>query len=298
MVLWGHPVTTGAPAIDYFVTSDAFHVDADGTRPARQRRMRFDARDHGRPRPLLSPYFTATSGGNGGNMDRSHSHSNGHSDNDGDGDADEMHDGYAQAMFSEQLVRLSSLGYYFDRSPALHTVEQAMVGVNGTEGAAAAAEVSARRRAVGLLIERPRRYYAALRRHARGGPTRARRQPTTPATTPSSAATGPDAAPVQTPTQLLEDGRTWSLPDLIQRRADGARLVLCPQVVSRARIDSSVHTAASPVDSRTFSHSPSPSHVPVSLSLFFLFPYHSLYSTCPSSTRASTRPSRASCSAP
>jgi hypothetical protein len=140
-----------------------------------------------------------------------------------------VHDGYAQAMFSEQLVRLSSLGYYFDRAPALHTVEQAVTGVNGTEGAA---EASARRRAVGLLIERPRRYYAALRRHARGGPARARRQPQTTATTASSAVTGPDdAAPVQTPTQLLEDGRTWSLPDLIQRRADGARLVLCPQVV-------------------------------------------------------------------
>ena len=30
MVLWGHPVTTGAASVDYFVSSDAYHLDGGG----------------------------------------------------------------------------------------------------------------------------------------------------------------------------------------------------------------------------------------------------------------------------
>ena len=191
VTLWGHPTTTGLSSIDYFVSSDQYHIHQD-------------SHSHS---ATSSTYHTSD------NSDNRHSMSTSCDVKVGPHNYDD-----AQDWFSEQLVRLDTLGFYFDRQPALDAVHHALTfsaltytAYTDTDGTTTTSSLLVKN----MLVERPDTFYEAV-------------QLSLP----------PDQPHLQSQSHhpkksddRLEDVMfpLMSLRELIQKKRDDAVVILCPQ---------------------------------------------------------------------
>ena len=226
--LWGHPVTTGIhPHMDYFISSDAYHIDHDGSA-------------HNRAQSNSQSNQIDRGDSNGEVTDRLRT--KGTTEGVGPNDVDVMEgfkDGYAQGWFTESLVRMQSLGFSFDRASSLRVIHEALIASEpglatesssakgqgpGTDAKGQGLVTAAKGQGLDqqqtlalerLLVDRPDKYYLALTTHL----TRVQ-------TAQSKSQSN------QSPRQERDTGRSWSLSELLQRKQEShgsVRLIVCPQ---------------------------------------------------------------------
>ena len=97
--------------MDYFVSSDAYHIDHDGSAHTRTRKR-------AQSNPQSNSQSNDIDGGTvgGGTDTDDFNNINTFKDDNDDGTIDDgFKDGYAQGWFTEPLVRMRSLGLSFDR---------------------------------------------------------------------------------------------------------------------------------------------------------------------------------------
>ena len=204
--------------MDYFISSDAYHIDHDGSAHNR-------AQSNSLSNMIDRGVFTDE------NTDRLQTNSNTEgvvTDDDVDV-LDGFKDGYAQGWFTESLVRMQSLGFSFDRASSLRVIQEALIASEpglATESSSKGQGRVTAAKGQGLdqqqtlalerlLIERPDKYYLALTTHL----TRVQ-------TAQSKSQSN------QSPRQERDTGRSWSLSELLQRKQEShgsVRLIVCPQ---------------------------------------------------------------------